>query len=180
MGNQNCIFLLPEAERMPLVQRLRLRYDPLAELIPPHITVVFPFEAALKPGTFRTLLEEQRAFLPIAFELGPPEVKDDCLFFPLGEGREAVMALTRRLYAALPSGVGLAASHVPHVTFGRSQPGQEVVGMLRDALQALPLRGMCHRLILESIGEDGLSVPELHIGHSYLPAPVPKGASHQT
>jgi len=55
---------------MPLVQRLRLRYGPLAELIPPHITVVFPFEAALKPGTFRTLLEEQRAFLPIAFELG--------------------------------------------------------------------------------------------------------------
>ena len=163
MTDLNCLFLVPEGERMPLVQRLRLRYDPLAELIPPHVTVVFPFEAALRTFAFRALLEEQRSALPIAFELEKPEVKEDCLFFPIGAGRQAVLSLSKGLYSALPSSLRLEVSHVPHLTFGRLKPGQRVEALLREAEQALPLKGLCRRLILEAIGKDGHSLPELEV-----------------
>ena len=163
MNNKQCIFLLPEADNLPQLQRLRLEYDPLAELIPPHITVVFPFEAAMNRAAFHALLEQQRLSLPIPFTLDKPMVKDDCLFFPLGLGREAVMALTKGLYAALPASLSLNDSHIPHVTFGRLRNGDGVEAVIRDAEQVLPLTGVCRRLILESIGEDGRSIPELTV-----------------
>lgn len=162
MNNKQCIFLLPEADNLAQLQLLRLQYDPLAKLIPPHITVVFPFDLALNRATLHALLEQQRLSLPIPFALDKPKVKDDCLFFPLGLGREAVMALTQGLHAALPS-LPLADSHIPHVTFGHLMGGEGVEAVIRDAEQVLPLTGVCRRLILESIGEDGRSLPELTI-----------------
>lgn len=163
LNRKQCLFLLPEADMLSQLQRLRLQYDPLARLIPPHITVVFPFAAALAHATLRSLVEQQRRSLPIPFALDEPRVKGDCLFFPLGVGREAVMALTKRVYAELPISFSLDASHIPHVTFGRLNPGQNAEAMLSEAAQALPLTGVGRRLILESIGEDGRSLPELEV-----------------
>lgn len=39
-----CIFLIAESEKLNELQDLRLRVDPLALKVPPHITVVFPFD----------------------------------------------------------------------------------------------------------------------------------------
>lgn len=73
------------------------------------------------------------------------------------------MALTKRLYAGLPDRLSLDDSHVPHVTFGCSKTGQNTRAMLREAAQALPLTGICRRLILERIGKDGRSLPEAEV-----------------
>lgn len=163
MKSKQCIFLLPEADKLPQLQLLRLQYDPLAKLIPPHITVVFPFEVALERAALRLLMEQQGVALPIPFVLDMPRVKDGCLFFPLALGREAVMALTQGLYSALPESLSFVDSNIPHVTFGHLEGGQGAEVAFRDAEQVLPLAGVCRRLILESIGEDGRSCPELEV-----------------
>jgi 2'-5' RNA ligase len=161
---QQCLFLVPESDRLPQLQELRLRYDPLAQLLPPHITVVFPFDAALYGGALRSLLERQRPPLPMPFALGQPQVKGDCLYFPLGVGREAVLALTKGLYAELPASLALEDTHVPHVTFGRLETGQDAAATIRAAEAIIPLAGVCRRLILERIGANGESHPELELG----------------
>lgn len=43
LNSGQCILLLPEADLLSRLQRLRLPYDPLARQVPPHVTVVFLF-----------------------------------------------------------------------------------------------------------------------------------------
>ena len=38
------IMIFPEFENMDIIDRIRDKYDPLARLVRPHITLVFPFE----------------------------------------------------------------------------------------------------------------------------------------
>lgn len=44
---KRAIVLFPEFENSRSIQSIRERYDPLADYIPPHITLVFPFESEL-------------------------------------------------------------------------------------------------------------------------------------
>ena len=39
------LHIFPQFADMDEIQWVRARYDPLCRLIPPHITLVFPFEA---------------------------------------------------------------------------------------------------------------------------------------
>lgn len=38
------IMIFPEFENMEIIDNIREKYDPLAQLVRPHITLVFPFE----------------------------------------------------------------------------------------------------------------------------------------
>lgn len=38
------ILLFPKLKNMDQIQKIRMKYDPLAECIDPHITLVFPFD----------------------------------------------------------------------------------------------------------------------------------------
>ena len=39
------VMIFPEFENMYVIDPVRNRYDPLAKLVRPHITIVFPFES---------------------------------------------------------------------------------------------------------------------------------------
>ena len=41
------IMIFPEFENMEIIDNIRKKYDPLAELVRPHITLVFPFESQM-------------------------------------------------------------------------------------------------------------------------------------
>ena len=41
------IMIFPEFENMEIIDNIRKQYDPLAELVRPHITLVFPFESQI-------------------------------------------------------------------------------------------------------------------------------------
>lgn len=38
------IMIFPEFENMEIIRGIREKYDPLSQLVRPHITLVFPFE----------------------------------------------------------------------------------------------------------------------------------------
>ena len=39
------VMIFPEFENMHVIDSVRDRFDPLAKLVRPHITIVFPFES---------------------------------------------------------------------------------------------------------------------------------------
>lgn len=41
------IIIFPEFKNMEIIDNIRKQYDPLAELVRPHITLVFPFESLM-------------------------------------------------------------------------------------------------------------------------------------
>lgn len=51
------IALFPPAEEMRAVQGLRRRWDPLAEFVHPHLTLVFPFESEDSTDVLRAHVE---------------------------------------------------------------------------------------------------------------------------
>lgn len=152
--NSRCIFLALESLKWAELQALRLRFDPLARKVPPHITVVFPFVLDWNRDRLSALLDQQRPSLPIPFTLGKPVLMDDFLFFPLQTGREAVARMHDQLHASLPAGVRSPVPYVPHVTFGRRCEDPGAAAILREAEGILPFEASSRRLVLERIGEE--------------------------
>ena len=40
--------IFPEFDNMDVIDKIREKYDPLAKLVRPHITIVFPFKLELE------------------------------------------------------------------------------------------------------------------------------------
>ena len=60
------IMIFPEFDNIGFINKIRSKYDPLAELVRPHITLVFPFESDMTDDEVRNALglrlEEIRKF----------------------------------------------------------------------------------------------------------------------
>src|SRR3954464_15406688 len=50
MAMQLCILLFPDLTNGDQIDRFRARFDPLAQKIAPHVTLVFPFASASLEG----------------------------------------------------------------------------------------------------------------------------------
>lgn len=158
-----CVFLVPESSKLADLQALRLRFDPLAGKVPPHLTVVFPFVLDWTLDRLSALLDRQRPSLPIPLTLGNPVLMNDFLFFPLENGRDAVARMHDQLYALLPVGARSPIPYVPHVTFGRRCDGLGTAATLREAEHILPFEAVARRLVLERIGEEEESEIEYEV-----------------
>ena len=53
------ILIFPEFENSHIIDSIRAKYDPLAGLIKPHVTIVFPFEAQFGNETIERVLERR-------------------------------------------------------------------------------------------------------------------------
>lgn len=42
---KRAIILFPSFDNINIINKIREKYDPLANCIPPHITIVFPFDS---------------------------------------------------------------------------------------------------------------------------------------
>jgi hypothetical protein len=156
-----CLFLAPLSTRLPLLQDLRGRFDPLAEKLQPHVTLLPPFRGEADLRAWRALLERKACALPIVFSLGRPLCRDGCCFFPLDQGREEVEALRRSIRAQVFPGERETLPFLPHLTFGRLGPGQDRAGLLREARSLLPFWGLLDSLVLERIGPREESLVEV-------------------
>jgi len=103
------------------IDHLRMRYDPQANLIAPHVTLIFPLpetvdEPALISHIERVLLRRK----PFQIRLAKLERSlDDCLFLTATEGAEELAGLHDDLYTGMLAAYKKAdMPYVPHVTLG--------------------------------------------------------------
>lgn len=155
-----CIFLAVESGKVDELQELRRRLDPLAAKVPPHITVVFPFDLSMPQADLEAILAAAAPMLPIGFDLGAPKVMEASLVFPLARGSREIVALHDLLHSGLPPRMRPAGRFRPHLTFGRGGQGQACLGHLAQGRNLLPFQGVARRLVLERIGENGESLVE--------------------
>ncbi len=52
-------FIFPNIPNLEMINRIRDMYDPLAKLVAPHITVVFPFEPEMGDAELGAFLERK-------------------------------------------------------------------------------------------------------------------------
>lgn len=72
------IMIFPEFENMEIIDHIRKRYDPLCELVKPHITLVFPFENQLSNEELAQILKVRlQGIKPFELKLGGISKQED-------------------------------------------------------------------------------------------------------
>ncbi len=100
---------------------MRRRFDPLAETIPAHVTLVFPFAAGISDEDLKRHVESamqgRRSFsLDL---LGVSCTADQFLLLNIGRGADEVRVLHDRLYTGPLHEFLSPQEFTPHVTVGR-------------------------------------------------------------
>jgi 2'-5' RNA ligase len=137
------------AEAWQEILSVRDRFDPLARDLPPHLTLVFPFEDTLSDTA---LAEHVRGVLcgvhsfPVTFR-DITAHENEYLFLNVKRGNDALVALHDALYTG-PLARHLVRLHtyVPHVTVGRVPAHQ-----LAAALEATSAIIRAHEAIVDTI-----------------------------
>ena len=55
--SKRTIMIFPDFENMEIIDSIRGKYDPLAKLVRPHITLVFPFENEMSNEEIEEILK---------------------------------------------------------------------------------------------------------------------------
>ena len=130
------VILAPVEPASPWVEAVRRRFDPLASVVPPHLTLVFPFESELSPEDVAAHMAAALAGVA-AFEVtldGLTGAEESYLFHTVKRGNDELIELHDRLYSGpLAAHLDATRPYLPHVTVGRVTP----VAAWRAALEEL-------------------------------------------
>ena len=163
--NRLCVILLPELSGLGAIQRYRERFDPLAEKIPPHITLVFPFQIDA-PSVPQVAIHVQNVVKdcsPFDISLGSPSIQaDGFVFLFVEEGAEQIRQLHELLYTGpLTRFHQSHIPYVPHLTIGRVANPTKSAGA-QEQLKELetPFCGTVREVVVERIAEGERSLVE--------------------
>lgn len=117
------ILIFPKFENMNLIQSVRKKYDKLANLIEPHITLVFPFSDDMSDEyLINSLSELLKTFSPFKIVFGGVSLdENNTIFLNCIEGNKKIIELHDKIYEKiLPTHLKKSINYVPHITLGTS------------------------------------------------------------
>ena len=123
------ILNFPKFENIDLIQDIRNKFDPLANIIAPHITLAFPFldnmsneELIIK---LSKLLVNYKPF-NVIFK-GVSLSNDNYIYLNCIEGNEEFIRLHDEIYKnILPTHLKKSIKYIPHITLGQSNNIKEL------------------------------------------------------
>ena len=157
-GTRAIVVCPPIADLGPVVP-LRRRLDPLADVIPPHITLVFPFRDDLSDADLLEHLKGASAGIA-PFPLGLAGIRGwegEYLFLSVDEGRREIVELHDRLYTGpLERHLSTSREFVPHMTVGRIGDKGKFEAALRVTTDAEPrVSTLVSALVVYRFSDDG-------------------------
>lgn len=117
------IMIFPEFENMEIIDNIRKKYDPLAELVRPHITLVFPFESQMSNEELAKILDRRlQEINPFKLILAGISKQIDTfgnyLFLDVLQGAEELSRIHQILYDNEFKKFDIGLKYVPHMTIG--------------------------------------------------------------
>lgn len=119
--------IFPKFENGQVIDRIRGKYDPLANHVKPHITLVFPFDSDIKTDELKEHITSVLAgYKPLEITLHkitPTESFGRYLFLNVQKGSDEIIELHKRLYTGIlqpyfPEWLKGGDIFVPHMTVG--------------------------------------------------------------
>lgn len=116
--------IFPEFDNMDVIDEIRDKYDPLAKLVRPHITIAFPFEMDITNDELSMIIEKRFSKIK-SFEIemqGFSKYEDrfgNYLFLNMNKGTEVITQLHNLLYSNEFSLFDLGMPYIPHMTVGK-------------------------------------------------------------
>lgn len=118
------IMIFPEFNNMDIIDEIRDKYDPLAKLVRPHITIVFPFEMDIANDELCMIIENRFSdFKSFEIEMqGFSKCEDrfgNYLFLNVTKGADNITQLHEIFYSNEFSEIDLGIPYMPHMTVGK-------------------------------------------------------------
>lgn len=115
------ILIFPKFQNLYLIQEIRKKYDRLANLVEPHITLAFPFSDNIRnEDLIQSLNNVVSAFEPfkIIFS-GISLTENNTIFLNCIEGKDKIIELHDKIYEnILPTHLKKSINYIPHITLG--------------------------------------------------------------
>lgn len=129
--NLRTIMIFPDFDNMEVINRIREKYDPLAELVKPHIIIIFPFKSEISNEELSHILDKRLyGIKPFEIELqGISKCKDrfgNYLFLDIIKGKENIIEIHNNLYGNEFKTFDLGLDYLPHITVGNLITSQEL------------------------------------------------------
>ena len=125
---KRAIVLFPSFEHIEILQTIRQQYDPLANCIAPHITLVFPFDSDIPTEDLKAYLNEALKGIKkfhVRLNDFSGDFRDGYLFLNVKQGNDAIVELHDRLYdGILERFLFRGITYCPHVTVGKVQQAE--------------------------------------------------------
>ena len=159
------IMIFPEFENIEVIDKIRSKYDPLADLVRPHITLVFPFESDMTDDEIRAILEKRledtgKFDLTLhGFSKQIDEKFGNTLFLDVIQGYDEIVKLHDILYANEFKQFNLGYPYIPHVTVGKTRTVEELGDAYEDASSCTEVFStVVTKISVEMIGEHEESI----------------------
>ena len=158
------ILIFPEFENIAVIDRIREKYDPLARLIRPHITLVFPFESPVSAKDLGRILERTlEGIHPFALCVQGVSKRVDkfgnALMLDISEGRDVLCRIHDSLYFHEFRDFDMGIPYDPHITVGNFLT-PEALDAAFETIRDLPdvFSTIIRRVSVEMIGPSDESI----------------------
>lgn len=158
------IMIFPEFENIEIIDSIRKKYDPLADLVRPHITIVFPFESRMSNKELSEILENRlKSVKAFKIKLQGISRQEDTfgnyLFLDVLQGQEEICAIHRMLYDNEFKEYDLGRQYVPHMTIGKL-PTVEMLNEAYDEVKSTKesFIAIVNKVSVEMIGDNEESI----------------------
>lgn len=159
--------MFPEFSNQHSINAIREKYDPLADLIPPHVTLVFPFESHVSTDALAVHLQEAMVGLkPFRIVLsGVTGADGEYLFLNVKVGNDQIIRLHDKLYTGfLKQYLHRSLTYTPHLTVGRVKDKQIFEFALAETEDWNEVfQTTVNQVVVERIDEHGNSIIEIKV-----------------
>ncbi|MGN0634071.1 MAG: 2'-5' RNA ligase family protein [Oscillospiraceae bacterium] len=162
--DQRTIMIFPDFENMEVIDNIRAKYDPLAELVRPHITVVFPFSIEMSNDELQHILDMRlNGIEPFDIELqGFSKCENrfgNYLFLNICKGADHISYIHDILYCNEFRECDSGLQYIPHMTVGKLADAEKLNKAYEDIKDIkCRFKAVIDKISVEMIGENEESI----------------------
>lgn len=149
---------------METIDNIRNKYDPLAKLVRPHITLVFPFKSQISNEELIQILNTRlMSIKSFELKLGGISKQEDALgnhlFLDVLQGMEELCYIHKILYDNELKEFDLGLPYLPHMTIGKLPTAQLLENAFND-IKSMDntFRTIVNKVSVEMIGDNEESI----------------------
>lgn len=162
--NLRTIMIFPDFENIEEIDKIRNKYDPLAKLVRPHITIVFPFDIEMSNDDLSQILDTRlNGIEPFEIELqGFSKCQDrfgNYLFLELTKGADDITKIHDALYGNEFHICDIGLQYIPHITVGKVSDVEALNNAYEDIKDnKCRFVSLINKISVEMIGENEESI----------------------
>ncbi|MGL5330516.1 MAG: 2'-5' RNA ligase family protein [Peptostreptococcaceae bacterium] len=164
--------IFPKFDNMGVINLIRDKYDPLANHVRPHITLVFPFYSEIDTIDLKkhitSVLQDFNKFEIILSSITPTDSYGKYLFLNIQKGKDEIIQLHKRLYTGIlesyyPKWIE-EDEFLPHMTVGRFEDEEKFKCAINDTKDIkCKFKSIVNEISVEIIDENEDSIIEFNI-----------------